>query len=383
MRKRSKIKLAIVVDKLDSFGGAEQVVSSLIDEFPGAVLYTSYSDKKFLKENFPGVKVVNSIINYLPFFKALRNEYLLLQPLAYKLFSFKKYDIVISVSTSFAKFIRSSKTVPHIHYCLTPPKFFWLEEGRTIKDMERASFKFYSFFRGTILEKIWQMWDRNAARKATKVVSISEVVSERVKRIYGIDSEVVYPPVKVKEIDFHKDLKKRENWFLYHGRIERYKGVELAIRACVENKVPLKVSGIGSDFDNMKELVQELNAKGVVQMLGYTTDKIKTDLLKRCKGLISPIIDEDFGIVPVEANAAGVPVIAHDSGGVRETVSEKNPKTGMFFKKWDVESLSRALKRFRVEDFDPYNCRKQAENFSEEIFRYKIRNLVEDVVRNF
>lgn len=381
MKKKNGIKVAIVADSLIASGGAERVIDEIIREYPDATIYTSIADSEVVKSHFPNNRVVKSFIHYLPFEKHLRKELYLLYPWAYRAFSFLGFDVVISVSSAFGKFVRPwSRKTKHILYCLTPPKFFWMKEGRTIKDQQRASFKFYSFFMDTFLEKIWQYWDRKAARKADKVYAISNEVRDRIQKFYGIDTEVVYPPVKVSEIKFRKDNDDRENWFLYLGRVERYKGVHLAIAAAAHAKVPLKVAGTGSQMEDMKNLVTELNAKGYVKFLGAPTDEQKYELLRKCKALIFPVREEDFGIVAVEGNAAGAPVIAFKSGGTLETISEVNPKTGVFFKEWNALDLAQVLEDFDPDQYDPFNCRKQAEQFSAELFRYKLKHIVNDVL---
>lgn len=382
MRNRNRPRVAIVTEVLDAFGGREKVIQHLLKEFPDAKLYAARSDKEFLKREFPGVKVHNSFIQYLPFEKYLRKEYLLLYPWAYRGFSFLGSDVVISVSDSFSKFISPwRKKTKHIGYILTPPRFFWLPNSRSIKDMKKFSYKFYNFFRSTILEKIWKYWDIKAARKIDFPISISEEVARRVKKFYDVESDVIYPPVEVKEMIFVSDLKKRENWLLYHGRIETYKGVELAIRACAKMHKPLKVSGIGPQLAEMKLLVDQLHAKGLVKFLGYSTDQEKIKLLSKCRALLFPVLNEDFGIVPVEALASGAPVIAHRSGGVLEVVTEENPKTGILFDDYTYESLAQAIAEFSSSDFNPANCQTQASSFASEIFRYKMRHLVEDVYK--
>ncbi len=377
-----KIKVAIVVDNMLGWGGGMEVLKELLTLYPEATVYTPISDPDFVKRFFPKINLKNSFIQYFPFEKSLRQELYLLYPIAMSLFSFKEYDIVISAGTAFAKFVRpKGKKVKHIHYCYTPPKFFWMKEGRTIKEMKRLSYRFYSFFMDTFLEKIWQNWDRNAASRVDKIVSISHEVASRTEKFWGIKSDVLYPPVDTTSLKFNGDVESRENWYLYLGRVETYKGVDLAIKACIKNHVPLKIAGTGKHLDEMKELVEESNAKGLIKFLGFVSQDQKKDLLFRCKALIFPVKEEDFGIVAVEANAAGAPVIAYRSGGVKETISQKNPKTGVFFNEYSSESLSKVLKEFSNENITADNCRKQASQFDSAIFRYKFRNLVEDVLR--
>lgn len=381
---KKSYNVAVVSDPLYKYGGAERHLKYILETFNQDTLFTAYCDREFVGKHFPNIKIKTSFMQYLPWKSQLRYLYLLLQPLAYGSFRFQGYDAVLSLSIGFAKFVSSK--IPHINICMSPPKFFWEKDGRTLvegtqlKGVNRYLFRFYSFFMNTILEDIWKRWDREAARRATCVISISNVVARRVKKYYGIKSDVIYPPVEVKEIGRITKGIQRENWFLYLGRIETYKGVELAVRAAYDSKSPIKIAGTGDDLERMKELVKQLNAKGYVKFLGYVSDIERIKLLGRCKGLIFPVRNEDFGIVPVEANAAGTPVIAFREGGVLETISDVNPKSGIFFDKYDYKALSKVLKSFDSEEYNPENCRKQAANFAVEIFKYKLKRYVEDIL---
>lgn len=237
-------------------------------------------------------------------------------------------------------------------------------------------------FMNTLLEDIWKGWDRGAAQRVDKMVAISKVVQKRIKKYYQRESDVIYPPVEVKAIQAVTKVNRKENWFLYLGRVETYKGVELAIRAAYEAKVPLKIAGVGDDLERMKDLVKQLNAKGFVKFLGFVSEEEKLELLSKAKALIFPVKGEDFGIVPVEANAAGTPVIAYRDGGVVETISNINPKSGEFFTKYDYKSLAKILKGFDGRQYKSDNCRKQSSNFAVEIFIYKIQRYVEDAIQN-
>jgi glycosyltransferase involved in cell wall biosynthesis len=326
-------------------------------------------------------------MQYLPWRDKLRQFYLLLQPLAYRSFRFKNFDIVVSLSIAFSKFVRPRR-IKHINICMSPPKFLWQKQGRSLKSEEQLEginsllYRFYDFFTNTFLEKIWQRWDKKAANRCDKIAAISEVVKKRVKKYYDYDADVIYPPVEVSKIKEARKVNRKENWFLYLGRVETYKGVDLAIKACHKAGVPLKIAGKGDHFDAMRDLVKKLNAKGLVKFLGFVTDEEKVNLLSRTKALIFPVRDEDFGIVPVEANAAGTPVIAYREGGVTETISEDNPKSGIFFEKYTIKELAKILKNFKSEDYDPDNCRKQANNFASEIFVYKLQNYVKDALQD-
>jgi len=384
-KKKKDIKVAVVSEPLFKHGGAESHLKHILEAFPNSELFTAYYDEEFVKEFLPDVKIHHSFMQYLPGRDKFRTFYLLFQPLAYRLFNFKGFDVVVSLSIAFSKFAKP-KNIKHVNICMSPPKFLWQKKGRSIKradqleGINKSLFKFYSFFMDTFLERLWKKWDKNAARRCDKIAAISNVVKGRVKKYYDYDADVIYPPVEVAKIKKAGKVNRKENWFLYLGRVETYKGVDIAIKACVKAGVPLKIAGKGDHFEAMKELVKKLNARGLVKFLGYVSDEQKINLLSRTRALIFPVRDEDFGIVPVEANAAGTPVIAFKEGGVLETISADNPKTGEFFNKYSAKELAKVLKNFNLEEYNPDNCRKQADNFASEIFVYKLQNYVKDAL---
>lgn len=385
--KPSKLRVAISCEPLYKKGGAEVHLRHIMNTFPNCELFTAYYDKDFVNEYFPDVKIHASFLQHFPWKDKLRQLYLLLHPLAYRKFKFDGFDVVLSLSIAFSKFVKP-KYIKHIDLCMSPPKFLWQKDDRTLKDIDQLSgfnkflFKVYDFFQNTFLEDIWKRWDRESAQSCHKIIANSNVVKERIRKFYDMDSDVIYPPVDVRGIQSIGKVNRKENWFLYMGRIETYKGVKLAIQACSELSLPLKIAGSGSDVDAMKELVRVLNAKGLIKFLGFVSEEEKLKLLSRARALIFPVRGEDFGIVPVEANAAGTPVIAYRDGGVVETISEKNPKSGVFFDEYSKKSLVAVLKKFKSTDYSQDNCRKQAELFASEIFEYKLRNYVEDVVQS-
>jgi glycosyltransferase involved in cell wall biosynthesis len=384
----SDLKMAVVFDPLYKSGGAEKHLEYILKTFPQAELFVPYYDKEFVKSNFPNVNIHHSFMQYLPSKDKLKYVYLLLQPLAFKSFNFKKFDGVLSLSITFAKFAKAPKGKTHTNICMSPPKFLWQKDDRSIKGNDQLKginkflFGIYSFFMNTFLEDIWKKWDRKAARKLDNMIAISNVVKRRIKKYYNVNADVIYPPVEVDRLNPGNSINRKENWFLYLGRIETYKGVELAIRSCVDANVPLKIVGKGDDEERMKELVKELNAKGLVKFLGFVSEKQKIGMMQRCKALIFPVRGEDFGIVPVEANASGSAVIAYRSGGVVETISEHNPKTGIFFSKYDERELSTILKNFKAGDISSKNCISHAQDFAAQIFMYKLKNYIEDVVQS-
>lgn len=381
-----EIKVAVVYEPLYKMGGGELHLKYILEAFPNSELFTAYYDDNLVKKNFKNRKINSSFLQKLPWRNKLRYIYLLFLPMAYKSFRFKDFDVIISLSSHFAKFA-NQKGVQHIDICMTPPKFLWQKEDRTLKKKSQLSginkffFGIYSFFMDTVLEDVWRKWDKEAAQKCDRIVAISNVVKKRVEEYYGVNADVIYPPVEVSKIAKYPRVNRKENWFLYLGRVEKYKGVHLAIKACNKLDLPLKIAGTGDDLEAMKQLVDKLAAKGIVKFLGYVSEDEKYELLSRAKALIFPVRGEDFGIVPVEANAFGTPVIAYKDGGPTETISLENPATGVFFEKYTVESLVNVLKKFKPEKYTQDNCIKQSQNFASEIFIYKLQNYVKDTLQ--
>lgn len=381
-----EIKVAVVYEPLYKMGGGELHLKYILEAFPNSELFTAYYDDNLVKKNFKNRKINASFLQKLPWRNKLRYIYLLFLPMAYKSFRFKDFDVIISLSSHFAKFA-NQKGVQHIDICMTPPKFLWQKGDRTLKKKSQLSginkffFGIYSFFMDTALEDVWRKWDKEAAQKCDRIVAISNVVKKRVEEYYGVNADVIYPPVEVSKIAKYPRVNRKENWFLYLGRVEKYKGVHLAIKACNKLDLPLKIAGTGDDLEAMKQLVDKLAAKGIVKFLGYVSEDEKYELLSRAKALIFPVRGEDFGIVPVEANAFGTPVIAYKDGGPTETISLENPATGVFFEKYTVESLVNVLKKFKPEKYTQDNCIKQSQNFASEIFIYKLQNYVKDTLQ--
>lgn len=384
----SQLKMAVVTDPLYKFGGSEKHLQYILKTFPSAEIFVPYCDMEFVQKHFPNVKVHQSFLRFFPWKWKLKYLYLLLHPLAFKSFNFKEFDGVLSHSIIFAKFARASKGKKHINSCMSPPKFLWQKSDRSLKRVDQLTglnrffFKIYSFFMDTFLEEYWKKKDRKAAQRVDHIIANSKTVQKRIKKYYDVDADVIYPPVEVSKMQKEKPLNRRENWFLYLGRIETYKGIELAIRACVEASVPLKVVGKGDDEERMHELVKKLNAKGLVSFLGFVSEEEKINLMKRARALIFPVRGEDFGIVPVEANAVGTPVIAYRDGGVVETISESRPKTGVFFDEYNYKALAKILKNFDDEEYDRKSCMIHAQEFDASIFMYKLKTYVEDAVQD-
>ncbi|MBU1119826.1 glycosyltransferase, partial [Patescibacteria group bacterium] len=249
----ANIKVAVVTDPLYKRGGAEDHIKGILQAFPKAQIFTAYHDPKFTAEYYPHVKVHHSLMQYLPKLFELKYPYMMFLPGAYRSFKFNNFDVVISISIAFAKFVKT-KNIPHVNICMSPPKFLWQKEGRTLKSKEkltglnRSLYDVYDSIVGPSLEKKWKKWDKAAAQSCTKMIAISNVVKDRIKQYYDVDADVMHPPVDTKPLRASKAINRKENWFLYAGRVETYKGVKLAIQACIKAGVPLKIVGKGDDL---------------------------------------------------------------------------------------------------------------------------------------
>jgi len=399
-----KKKVALVYDRINKWGGAERVLLILHKMFPEAPLYTSV----YNPQTAPWAKVFEiktSFLQKIPFFRN-SHEYLApLMPMAFESFNFDEYDLVISVTSEAAKGIITKPKTTHLCYCLTPTRYLWSGEDEYRED---KSFKLSKLLRLLKLLKIYDLliyylkfWDKIAAGRPDKYIAISKTVAERIKRYYGREAEVVYPPITRSsslpageaglKAPRPPDLvstrsrtgrqggaeggqgsreKRAESYFLVVSRLVAYKRIDLAIKACAALGLPLKIAGEGNEEKNLKKTAGKT---GEIEFLGPVSEEKLGKLYQNCAAVIFPG-EEDFGLVPLEAASYGKPVIAYKGGGVLETVIEG--KTGAFFYPQTVEALIKRLKDFKPDAYDRKDCENRAAEFYEERF---IRGLEESL----
>jgi glycosyltransferase involved in cell wall biosynthesis len=366
-------KIALVSHPLFLWGGAEYLLKEFSDVFPDAPIYTAWYNPKFIKKYFKNKKVIGSYLQMLPFKKLLNQELIPLLPNAYHSLDFNIFDLVIVLSDGFNKYIDIHENTKLWLHILSPPRFLWLNTRATEKSY-KISFLIYKFLLENRLHKKWRTLDKQAAQKAHVITSISSEVSQRIERFYGLSSKVIYPPVDLSHVVFNRHISTRAEWYLYFGRIEAYKGIDIAIKACITLKRPLIIAGQGADLKRLKKLVRDSDASNYVQFLGFVSNEHKWELYHRCKAVLFPVRDEDFGIVPIEANASGAPVIAYDGGGVRETIIEG--ETGLFFKSYTTRALIEKIKQLDEIEVDPFRCHEKAKKFSMDIFKSEVKQMV-------
>lgn len=374
MQKKSKV--AFVIHPIERWGGAESHLRDMIKIYPNCDVYTAWHDKKISsKLNIDPTKgkIITSWIQNLPFKQKFKMELIPLQPRAYKKMLIQNYDLVWIISDGFEKLVRLKNNKVEVLNVLTPPRFLWMNSRSTQSHPNRVAFKTYKAIEDRLHPK-WRSADKSAVKRFDHIVSISNEIRARVAKTYGKYSDVLYPPVHLDQIRFNKSMTSREKWMLYLGRIESYKGVGIMIEACAFLRQPLKIAGTGSDIERMKQLVVDLEATDIIEILGFVSEDEKLNLLQKARALLFPVLDEDFGIVPIEAMGAGCPVIAYKGGGAAETIV--HGETGVFFEDYSAQGVVDAIRDFGSQGFQPSVIRAHAQEFSFERYENKLRTYV-------
>ncbi len=359
------MKIALVADFLTTYGGAERVVEAIHEIYPEAPLYTAFYNPAGLgphKERFKNWEIHTSRGKFLPFWKRLMSPYRILAPWMFGGFDLAKYDVIISsTSTYFANTIKTKKGQVLISYCHTPPRYLY--GYPTATDWKKY---WWGRVAGETANFFLRMMDFDTAQKVDYFVANSKETQRRIQKFYRKDSTVIYPPV---DVDGAVEPQKGE-YFLVVSRLDLAKRIDLAIEACNRLKLPLKIIGQGKQEEYLKSIVGK-----TVEFVGEASDEEKWKAYSQAKALIFTARHEDFGIVPLEAMAAGKPVIALREGGVMESVVEG--KTGEFFDKPSVDSLVNVLKNFKEGKYKTEDCQTQARKFSKENFQKEFKKFVE------
>lgn len=364
------MKVALVHDYLKEYGGAERVLETLAEIYPEAPIYTAfYVSDSTAGKAFAGKKIITSWANsFLPRMN-LYSPLRFLTPLIWESFDFREFDLVISSASWYiTKSIITAPSTLHICYCHTPPR--WLYGYQTAVEWKRYwPIRIY----GQIVAHFLRPYDFLAAQRVDFFLANSENIKLRIKKFYHKESKVIYPPVEVEKIKKATLNLKPKDYYLVVARVVGAKGLDMAIEAANKLKVNLKIVGEPAGLRFEEEKLNKLKGK-TVEFLGRVSDGELYKLYGQCKAFLALAQDEDFGITPVEAMAAGRPVIAYRGGGYLETIVEG--KTGIFFNDYSVESLVGVLRDLRVKDFKLEDCQKQVEKFSKERFVKQVKDFV-------
>jgi len=348
------MKVALVYDRVNKWGGAERVLLALHEIFPEAPLYTSVFDVKKAPwaKVFPEVR--SSFLQKFPFAKSNHEFLAPLMPLAFECFDFTDFDLVISVTSEAAKGIRTKPGTLHVCYCLTPTRYLWSHYDEYFRGQSSKAFAkpFVNYLR---------KWDRVAAIRPDIMIAISTKVKNRIKKYYQRDSKIIFPPV---EIPIDRSIGNNKGYYLVVSRLVVYKKVGLVVEAFNQLGYPVVIIGTGREFRKLKR-----RAKNNIKFVGQVSEKDLAVYYHHAKALIMPQ-EEDFGIVAVEAQNFGVPVVAYKKGGAIDTVIPG--KTGVFFEEQNPKSLIEAIRKFEKMKFVVDNLYTNAKRFSREVFKKKI-----------
>ncbi|MCL5127264.1 glycosyltransferase [Algibacter sp. L4_22] len=367
------MKQALIHDWYYISGGAEKVVHSfnnIWDDFDHFALvdFLNEKDRAFILN---GKKAKTSFIQKLPTARSNHRKFLQLFPLAVEQFDLREYDFILSSSASVAKGVLSNQNQLHISYCHSPMRYAWdlyhqyLEDAKLNKGLKGMYAKW-------VLHKT-RTWDFINTQRVDYLIANSNFIAKRIKKVYGRESTVIYPPVDVDKFQLHVE---KEDFYFTASRMVPYKKIQLIVEAF--NKCPNKkliVGGDGPEFQKIKSIAQSN-----IVFLGFVSNEVLSSYIQRAKAFVFAA-EEDFGIIPVEAQACGTPVIAYGKGGVEETVIHE--KTGVLFKNQTQKDIIEAVDYFETLTFSAQMIRENAERFSKARFEKEIEDFVNKKKESF
>ncbi len=364
------MRIALVHDWLVSIGGGEKALQGIHELFPGDIFTLFHNPKKLKGTYFDDKKIIPSSLQKLPFALKKYQNYLPLFPFAIEQFDLSEFDLIISSSHCAAKGALTHADQFHICYCFTPVRYAWdlyhqyLDQTRLKKGAKGLIAK--------LILHYFRMWDKSSCTQVDAFIAISKYVAARIEKIYGRSASVIYPPVNT---NYYALEENKEDYYLSASRMVPYKRIDLIVDAF--SQMPNRKLVVIGDGPEMKK-IKSIAGKNI-EILGHVSDQTMRQYMQKAKGFVFAAL-EDFGILPVEAQSAGTPVIAFGKGGSLETVGEG---CGVFFQKQDVPSLIDAIDRFEKMSFDPISIRKHAMKFSVERFQQEFQNLVLQKYRNW
>ena len=350
-------KIALVHDYFIQMGGAERVAAAMHESFPTAPIYTTVALPHRLPKELRGADIRTSAMQRLPGMEQRFRQYFMLYPFAVEHFDLSAFDLIFSSSSGYAKGVRRRSNAIHVCYCHTPMRWAWRYEDYVARE------NFGRVTRSLLPISLWGLrkWDLRAARQPNYYIANSRLVARRIKEIYGRDAFVIPPPVDVDRFQMSAHI---DDYYLVLSRLVPYKRIDLAIEACNRLGRRLVIIGDGPDRARLEKL-----AGPKTEFLGRQPDSRVSHYASRCRALLFTG-EEDFGIVPLEVNAAGRPVIAFRGGGAMETVIDG--VTGMFFDKPTSASLEDAIEEFESRTWHQQTLRRHAEKFDRSVFAFRV-----------
>jgi glycosyltransferase involved in cell wall biosynthesis len=371
------MKTAIVHEWFVTYAGSERVVEQIISLFPAADIFTLVDFLPVKDRNFLTDKHINtSFIQHLPFAHKYYRQYMPLMPLAIEQFNLSEYDLILSSNHAVAKGVLTGPHQLHISYVHSPMRYAWEMQHQYL--IESGLDKGIMTWPTRWLLHQLRLWDYRTANCVDHFIANSEFVARRIWKVYRREAKVIYPPVRVAEFNIQE---KKDSYYLAASRMVPYKKMGLIVESFIN--MPDKhliVIGEGPELEKIQRI-----AKRNIEILGYQPDEDLKNYMQHAKAFVFAAL-EDFGIIPLEAQACGTPVIAYGRGGVLETIRglEHPEPTGVLFIEQTVEAISSAVDQFEENEgkIDPYACRQNAERFSEERFRSEFTFFVEQTCDN-
>ena len=362
------MKLALVHDWLNQVGGAEDVLSTLVAAYPDSPVYSSIYAPDLMPDTYRDWDIRTLWIDRMPGIHTHHQPYLPLYPLAWGGLDLSNYDVILSNKSGFCHGVRYDADTLHVCYCLAPTRYVWQLENYIAREgLGRPGDRVLR----PLVARL-QRWDYAAAQRVHQFIAISSEIRQRIATYYNRESVVIYPPVDTSRFQPATVV---EEYYLVVSRLIPYKRIDLAVQAATRLDLPLKIGGTGRDLARLQAL-----AGPTVEFLGYVPDSELPDLMARCKAFLFPGL-EDFGITPVQAQAAGRPVIAYRGGGALDTIIPG--KTGELFDTMTVDSLMAAMESFDPEAYDPQEIRTHAERFDTAVFERQITTFVDQAWEAF
>lgn len=371
----SSKKIIILHDWLDTKAGAENVLEQILKIFPNADIFTIVDfmpadQRSFLKNH----KIYHSIVQHFPFAKNHFRKYFPLFPVILFFYNFSKYDLIVSSSHSYVKNIRKSNNQIHICNCYTPVRYCYDQKSEYINDYAKNIFiKIFLYLSLFFI----RLWDQFMSKNVDYFISISNHISNRIMLVYSRQSYLIYPSIDLKKYFIGKNIKKKD-YYVAASRFVPYKRLDLVIEAF--NKMPdrkLIIIGSGEKFIDYKKLAN----KNII-FKGRVSENVKIKIFSEAKALIYPAY-EDFGIVPVESQSCGTPVIGFDKGGLKDTViTSGSGKTGILFKYQTANAIIKSINFFEsnISNYSSVNCFNNAKRFDHTIFRKNFKAIVCDIL---
>lgn len=367
-------KVAIVADWLTDFGGAERVILAMREAFPDAPIYTSvYEPKPELAAALKGADIRTTRLQRLPKYLRKFHKFLpMLRVRAFQELDLSEYDIILSSSSAESKQVRKTRAGQvHICYCHTPIRYYWSHYNEYKKDPGYGRLNWLVRLAMPFMVPPLKKADYEAAQHVDLFIANSTEVQERIQRYYGKASTVIHPPVDVSRFT---PARSRSDYYVALGRQVPYKRIDLAVAAATKLGVNLKVFGSGSEHDRLVAMAGP-TIEFHTDRFGDASDEAVTAALNAARGYIFPA-EEDFGIVQVEALAAGAPVIGYNKGGTKDIVTDG--ETGILFDEQTVDAVAAAITRAESHTFLPATMQRRAKRFDKSLFITKLRKVVRD-----